>query len=183
MKIYTKRGDSGSTDLYDGSRIEKTDEIFNALGSLDELSSQIGMLITYLRQNFNTHAAEFLRGIQQDLLNIGSIIATPNPKADQILPEITEEHVRKLELYIDIMDATLEPLTVFIKVGGINLIESQTHICRTVCRRGERDVLKCGFSHETVNKYLNRLSDFFFTFARANSNIISLSTASPVARA
>ena len=174
MKIYTKRGDSGFTDLYDGSRVEKRDEVFDALGSLDELSSHIGMLITHLRQQAFTNAPntiEFLRGIQQDLLNIGSIVATPNPKAGQILPEITDEHIRKLELYIDTMDEHLEPLTVFIKVGGINLIESQTHICRTVCRRAERDVLKCGFSHETVNKYINRLSDFFFTFARERSRI------------
>lgn len=170
MKIYTKRGDAGVTDLYDGSRAEKSDSIFNALGSIDELSSHIGMLILHIRQySMDDHTITFLRNVQQDLLNIGSIIATPNPKEDQRLPEITEDHVKKIETSIDNIDTVLKPLTVFIKVGGVNIIESQAHICRTVCRRAERDIVGCHNDGSCLNKYMNRLSDYFFTFARFKS--------------
>ena len=164
MKIYTKRGDSGLTDLYDGSRVTKTDEIFDALGTLDELSSHIGMLI-YLDLQYNPSGA-FLRDIQQDLLDIGSIIATPNPKENQVLPSINAGHIEKLESQIDEMDTKLQPLTVFIKVGGSSQIESQAHICRAVCRRAERCILKCVNDGDFINQYMNRLSDYFFTLAR-----------------
>ena len=166
MKIYTKRGDLGLTDLYDGSRISKTDEIFDALGTIDELSSHIGMLIYVSNEITEFDLSHDLRNIQQNLLTIGSNIATPNPKSDQVLPTISEEDVKSLELKIDEMDKQLEPLTVFIKVGGHTQNESQSHICRSVCRRAERCILKCMNDGGIINQYMNRLSDYFFTLAR-----------------
>ena len=170
MKIYTKRGDSGMTDLYDGSRLEKTHEIFDALGTLDELSSHIGMLICNLFTKGEsdceiTCEITFLREVQQHLLTIGSIIATPNPNDGQILLNISDADIKKIEFYIDAMDKYLEPLTVFIKVGGVTLCESQSHICRVVCRRAERCILKCNYDGNII-RYMNRLSDYFFTLSR-----------------
>ena len=166
MKIYTKTGDTGETDLYDGTRTSKSDQIFDVLGSLDELSAHIGILIFHNNNNI------FLRDIQQTLLNIGSIIATPNPKEGQKLPIITLDNVLKIETEIDRMTEKLPPLTVFILQGGTCMSESQAHVCRTVARRSEREIIKYGNVDENIFKFINRLSDYFFTFARyANLNL------------
>ena len=165
MKIYTKTGDSGETGLYDGTRVFKNEQIFDVLGSLDELSAHIGMLI------FHTHktSISFLRNIQQNLLYIGSIIATPNPKEGQKLPVISDEHTLDIEKYIDELTLSLKPLNQFILQGGNSMSESQAHICRTVTRRTERELLKYGNVNEHIIKYMNRLSDLFFTIARYES--------------
>ena len=184
-KIYTKTGDNGETGLYDGSRLAKTEPIFDVLGTLDELSSHIGVLITLYERGWKITCFETLaeisrqiqhsllnigrlRQIQQTLLNIGSVIATPNPEGKK-LPDITGI-VESLESYIDEMDATLPPLTQFLLVGGTNLSESQAHVCRTVARRTEREFLKSGIDNDTIRIWLNRLSDYFFTLARVLEN-------------
>ena len=163
MKIYTKTGDSGETDLYDGTRIEKKEQIFDVLGSLDELSAHIGLLILHVKEDKSKF---FLRDIQQTLLSIGSIVATPNPKEGQKLPTISDEYTIDIEKYIDELDTNLPPLTQFILQGGFSLAESQAHVCRTVTRRTERELLKYGNVDENIFKYINRLSDLFFTLAR-----------------
>lgn len=159
-RIYTKTGDNGETGLYDGSRVAKTEPIFDVLGTLDELSSHIGVLITFLAD----YPTAELRSIQQTLLNVGSTIATPNPEG-KILPDISDI-VDKIEKSIDTMESRLAPLTKFILVGGINSKESQAHVCRTVARRAEREFLKSGIDNDTIRIWLNRLSDYFFTLAR-----------------
>jgi cob(I)alamin adenosyltransferase len=162
-KIYTKTGDRGETGLYDGSRLAKTEPIFDVLGTLDELSSHIGVLISC---NVGVTTLR-LRRLQQILLNIGSVIATPNP-GDRTLPDITGI-IEGLESYIDEMEATLPPLTTFLLVGGGNVAESHAHVCRTVARRAEREFLKSGIDNDTIRIWLNRLSDYFFTLARVLS--------------
>jgi cob(I)alamin adenosyltransferase len=152
----------------------KSDQIFDLLGALDELSAHIGVLILHLKLNdgltFVSSEIEssrnLLRNIQQTLLSIGSIVATPNPKVGLHLPEVTSEKVEIIEAEIDRMTENLAPLTVFILQGGITFIESQSHVCRTVARRTERELIKYGNIDENILKYLNRLSDFFFTLAR-----------------
>lgn len=180
MKIYTKTGDQGETGLYDGTRAPKSDLVFDVLGALDELSAHIGLLIFHLRKqnpkgdfdnvrNFFDNYKEvikYLREIQQTLLNIGSIIATPNPKEGQKLPVIVYDQVEKIEKEIDTMTQELEPLTVFILQGGNTALDSQAHVCRTVTRRAEREIIKYSNIDENIIKYMNRLSDYFFTFAR-----------------
>ena len=159
-KIYTKTGDAGLTDLYDGSRVAKTEPIFDVLGTLDELASHIGVLRTSI--NFNLG---WLPEIQQILLNMGSIIATPHPPEGTALPSV-DTIVCTIESRIDKMELLLPPLTQFLLVGGSNVPESQAHVCRSVARRAEREFLKAGIDNDIIRIYLNRLSDFFFTFAR-----------------
>jgi cob(I)alamin adenosyltransferase len=107
-----------------------------------------------------------LLDIQRKLLSIGSIIATPNPKPNQKLPEISNDDVESIEHTIDIMDENMEPLTTFIVQSGTSLLEAQAHICRTITRRAEREILKYGNVDENICKFMNRLSDYFFTLAR-----------------
>ena len=160
-KIYTKTGDNGETGLYDGSRLAKTEPIFDVLGTLDELSSHIGVLIA---MKGDVSLEQEFRKIQQTLLNIGSVIATPNSEG-LTLPDISGI-VGFIEETIDRMEEELPPLTQFLLVGGINMSESQAHVCRTVARRAEREFLKSGIDNDIIRLLLNRLSDYFFTLAR-----------------
>jgi cob(I)alamin adenosyltransferase len=172
MKIYTRTGDNGTTGLYDGSRVQKSEQIIDVLGTLDELSAHIGMLLFHLKKSYITDAVDnlsfipFLKNLQSTLLNIGSIIATPNPLPNQTLPSITDYNVQCVEKLIDAMDTRLKPLTVFILQHGKNEMEAWSHICRTITRRTERELNKYGNVDETILKFVNRLSDFFFTLAR-----------------
>lgn len=162
-RIYTKTGDQGLTGLYDGTRLSKTEPIFDLLGTLDELSSHIGMLILCCDKK------PLLREIQQTLLNVGSIVATPNPTSKTVLPDISGI-VERIENEIDQMEQTLPELKVFLLVGGDNSAESCAHVCRTVARRAEREFLKSGVDNDTIRIWLNRLSDYFFTLARVLKN-------------
>lgn len=168
MKIYTRTGDNGTTGLYDGSRVQKSDIILDVLGSLDELSAHIGMLLFYIEKTYRHADVDtlFIKNLQKTLLNIGSIIATPNPKPNQCIPPITDADVVSVEKQIDSMDEVLKPLTVFILQHGKSQEEASAHICRTVSRRVERELNKYGNVDETILKFMNRLSDFFFTLAR-----------------
>ena len=161
VKIYTKTGDQGITGLYDGSRVLKREPIFDVLGTIDEMSSHIGLLRFYIK---NDDYKIILTLIQQNLIHVCSVIATPNPREGLVLHDVTKAEV--LEQHIDEMTKKLEPLTQRIIVGGRTLEESQAHVCRAVARRAEREFLKSEIQHEDIQKYLNRLSDFFFTLAR-----------------
>uniref|UniRef100_A0A6C0KQJ0 Cobalamin adenosyltransferase-like domain-containing protein n=1 Tax=viral metagenome TaxID=1070528 RepID=A0A6C0KQJ0_9ZZZZ len=172
MKVYTKTGDNGTSGLYDGSRVQKCEQIFDVLGTLDEMASHIGKLIFLLRNFYIANSSDkhkiipYIISLQKTLLNIGSIIATPSRDDSFILPEFTEEQVSEIENYIDVMDSELKPLTVFIIQDGKNEIEAEAHICRTVTRRAEREINKYGNVSHEIFKFINRLSDFFFTLAR-----------------
>lgn len=165
MKVYTKTGDQGITSLYDGSRVKKSESIFDVLGTIDELSAHIGRMI-FLYSNQKKDIYDFMIEVQKKLLQIGSIIATPNPPEGCCLPSITEEDIQKIERHIDDMTMYLQPLKVFIVQNAKNECEAQSHICRTIARRAEREYNKLFDSPDENLKYLNRLSDFFFTLAR-----------------
>ncbi len=166
MKIYTKTGDNGTTGLFDGTRVSKSNEIFDVLGTLDELSAHIGMLCALEEKNDTLKI--FLRTIQRHLLDIGSVIATPTKK-DMSKYNITEEDIKNIEIDIDRMEADNAPLTKFI-LAGVNKSDSQSHICRAVCRRLEREMIRYSIDSERdfplLIKYINRLSDYFFVLSR-----------------
>lgn len=143
-------------------RLPKTDPIFEALGTNDELSSHLGLAQCYLQEGTDIHSQ--LIKIQSTLQDLNSHVATPT---NQIGFE--GETVKELETWIDAMDEKLPPLTRFILPSG-GLAASQLHVARTVCRRAERRLLTIIPDRPSIDPmvgvYLNRLSDYLFTAAR-----------------
>ena len=162
MKIYTRTGDNGTTSLSDGSRISKSSVLLHAYGTVDELNSFIGVVIS---QNPD----EFLTKVQNELFVVGGMLATPVENWEKYWKvERLAEFTAELEREIDRMSAELEPMRGFILPQGSRLI-ADTHVCRTVCRRAERLVVEIMAEQEAykiVQILLNRLSDFFFILAR-----------------
>lgn len=153
MKVYTKKGDSGTTSLLSGARINKATPTIRAVGALDELNSFIGLLRSEL-------AGANLEQIQWNLFNAGAIIINDN---NSQLEQITEADIENLETAMDAMDTVLPKLKNFILPQG-NRVVSLIHICRAITRRVE---VECtGIAPAIITKYLNRLSDYFFVLAR-----------------
>ncbi len=165
MKVYTKTGDQGKTSLIGGTKVEKSNLRIEAYGNVDELNSFIGLLRD---QDVNSSRQEILQFIQDTLFVIGSIMATTPGYTKFKLPEITDAHILRLENEIDKMDAELPPLKYFILPGGHQSV-SYAHVCRTVCRRTERSIIRI-HQEEPVDpiilKFVNRLSDYFFVLGR-----------------
>ena len=165
MKIYTKIGDKGTTSLFGGRRVHKSDLRIEAYGTVDELNSFVGLLAD---QEANKERLPFLREIQERLFTVGSSLAADPEKETLIKPELLPEDLQKIEDAIDEMDEMLPPLKNFILPGGHNTV-SFAHIARVVCRRAERNVVSLSVDapvEEIVIQYLNRLSDYFFTLSR-----------------
>jgi cob(I)alamin adenosyltransferase len=169
--IYTRTGDKGTSALYNGERRVKNDLVFNALGNTDELNACIGVAKEYCLLS-NNGLAPSLSAIQSRLLDVGSAIATPrmNTKSEARIERTSfpEEHIDQVENWIDDLDAQLPQLKTFILPSG-GLSSSNLHVARAVCRRAERSVIPLvgdGEVETSVQRYLNRLSDFFFTAAR-----------------
>lgn len=165
-KIYTKTGDKGETSLIGGTRVPKYHERIEAYGTLDELNSFIG----YLRdQLIDTHLRSVLLRVQENLFTAESLLATDSEiETTRSLPHLSEADVLEIEHEIDIMNEHLPALSSFILPGGHPLV-SLCHVCRTVCRRGERIIIKLAAEtavDETLIKYINRLSDYMFVLAR-----------------
>jgi cob(I)alamin adenosyltransferase len=165
-KIYTKTGDKGETSLIGGTRVPKYHERIEAYGTLDELNSFIG----YLRDQLtDIHLRDILLRIQENLFTAESELATdPEKELKRTLPHLTELDVLELENEIDAMNLHLPDLSSFILPGGHPLV-SLCHVCRTVCRRGERFIIKLASDmtvDEILVKYINRLSDYLFVLAR-----------------
>lgn len=165
MKIYTKGGDKGQTSLYGGRRVSKDDIRIEAYGTIDELNSHVGHLISLMPST--NEQLELLLEIQNRLFTIGSNLAS-DPQKDLPVPDLYEEDIIKLENAMDNMDAVLQPLRAFVLPGGSS-VNSVAHICRTVTRRAERRMISLA-GIEEVNpiliKYVNRLSDYFFVVSR-----------------
>lgn len=168
MKIYTKTGDKGSTSLLGGSRVKKFHQRIESYGAIDELNAHVGLLIDF---SLNDTNKDTLTHIQNKLFTIGSNLADDSENNKFKLPKIEEKDVVFLENEIDTLEASLPKLTNFILPGGHTSI-SQTHICRCICRRAERNVVKLNESvavNVDIIAYLNRLSDYFFTLSRSIS--------------
>jgi cob(I)alamin adenosyltransferase len=176
-RIYTKAGDGGQTRLVGGQKVNKDSLRIEAYGTVDELSSCIGLARTALGEPgapIEGAALEAtLRRIQNELFNLGSDLATMPEDRHPRQPVIEERHVTALEHEIDQWNETLPELRSFILPGG-GWVASYLHLARTVCRRGERLVVRLAASEPVSAQavpYLNRLSDALFVMSRHASRI------------
>jgi cob(I)alamin adenosyltransferase len=168
-KVYTRTGDDGTTGLGTGARVPKTAPRIAAYGTVDELNSCIGAA---LASGPVADLLEPLRRIQNELFHAGADLCVPDAdKGDRPGPRIEPRHVDALEQLMDRLSESLPALENFILPGG-SPPAALLHVCRTVCRRAERDVLALAerepISSELV-RYLNRLSDALFVMARCQN--------------
>jgi cob(I)alamin adenosyltransferase len=158
-KIYTRTGDDGSTGLGDGSRTTKDSLRVEAFGTVDELNSHLGVLVS---QDLPDLVRDMLTGIQHDLFDLGGEISVPGRTA------MADAYVTRLEQQLDQLNAGLSPLKEFILPGGCTAA-ANCHVARTVCRRAERRLVSL-CREEAISapavRYLNRLSDLLFVMAR-----------------
>ncbi len=159
-KIYTRTGDAGSTGLGDGNRVDKDHPRVEAFGTVDELNSQIGLLLTEIDPA--SEVAGDLTAIQHDLFDLGGELSIPGHRS------MEAKQVEHLEARLDALNADLPYLKEFILPGGCRAA-ALAHVARTVCRRAERRLFSLS-RDETLNpsalQYLNRLSDYLFVLAR-----------------
>lgn len=165
MKIYTKRGDKGRTDLFSGERVGKTNLLIEAYGTVDELNAILGVAESNLPAQFSDLKSGLIR-IQDHLHIICARLANTTPKSEH--PTISEEHIQWLEERCDFFTEQTPKLKHFILPGG-HPAAASLHQARTVCRRAERRVIAAAEKYDVDNKiitYLNRLSDLLFLYAR-----------------
>jgi cob(I)alamin adenosyltransferase len=158
-KIATRTGDNGTTGLGDGSRTRKDSVRVHAMGDVDELNSNLGVLLC---EALPDDLREELVTIQHDLFDLGGELCIPGYQL------IKEEHVERLDALLEKYNSTLPALTEFILPAG-SRAASLAHVCRTVCRRAERSIVTLGGEealHEHPRQYVNRLSDLLFVLAR-----------------
>ncbi|MEI7676355.1 MAG: cob(I)yrinic acid a,c-diamide adenosyltransferase [Bacteroidales bacterium] len=164
--VYTKTGDKGYTSLVGGQRILKSDLRLDSYGTVDELNSFIGLLLCELGQ---CEEKSLLIEIQKKLFAIGSILATESKGlALKYGCQITAKDVFTIENAIDEIDSNLPPLKYFVLPGG-SKSGSLAHVCRTICRRAERQIIALSTDFEIDDLlliYVNRLSDLLFVLAR-----------------
>jgi cob(I)alamin adenosyltransferase len=160
MKVYTKTGDRGETSLYSGGRVTKVHPRIEAYGTVDELNSTLGLLLS---ERLPDGVAEQIVRVQSVLFEIGASLADPEATLDG---GSTPWSCEPLEEWIDSMDEQLDDLRAFILPGG-SRPAAIAHVARTVCRRAERRVLAVGEIDDGIIPYLNRLSDALFVVARA----------------
>ena len=170
-RIYTRSGDEGETGLGTGERIPKTHPRIVAYGSVDELNSVLGLVLTAPLPEEIVHR---LRDVQNDLFDVGADLCVPGqdePKEDAppTAPlRVVAHQVERLEHWIDEATESLEPLHSFVLPGG-TVAAAHLHVARTVCRRVEIQVLRLAETEHVnpqVRTYLNRLSDLLFVWAR-----------------
>ncbi|HKU68694.1 MAG TPA: cob(I)yrinic acid a,c-diamide adenosyltransferase [Candidatus Baltobacteraceae bacterium] len=172
-RIYTRTGDDGTTGLVGGARVRKNSPRIESYGTLDELSSHIGLARCALRAYLDDAPMRRLDGwlawTQDALFNLGSELATPAEKRWDGMPLVSPADVRALERAIDEAQAQLEPLRNFIHPGG-SAPGAHLHVARTVCRRAERLLIALRDEEPEVSgecvRYVNRLSDALFVWAR-----------------
>lgn len=173
-KIYTKTGDGGRTRLGNGEVVPKTHPRVEAYGTVDELNSVLGLVLTHsLPETYK----EVLRLTQNDLFDLGGDLCHPQKQGSEEAAALRlgQDQVRRLESTIDELNASLQPLRSFVLPGGTPAA-SWLHLARTVCRRAERRVwaLVAGEAvNEQVPRYLNRLSDLLFVMARHHNQAAS----------
>lgn len=164
-RIYTGLGDAGETHLGDMTRVRKTDPRLEAAGDLDELAAHLGLALSADR--LGDRERRWLLRIGNDLFDLGSDLSVPLGESDT-RPRLSADYVGWLEQACDEANADLEPLDSFVVVGGTPLA-ARLDVCRAVCRRAERSVLRVEGVNAQVVRYLNRLSDLFFILGRSAS--------------
>lgn len=165
MRIYTRTGDKGKTSII-GGRVDKDDTRVEAYGTVDEVNCFVGQAIVELDPEIFADVLEDLEKIQHELFDCGGDLANVSVKRDS---KLHQESIDYLEAKIDEFTAEAPELERFILPGGTKPAAS-IHIARTVTRRAERLVVKLSKADakipEVAQKYLNRLSDYFFALAR-----------------
>ena len=165
-KLYTGGGDKGKTSLVGGFRVSKTHPRIEAYGTVDELNSFIGLLIEEVD---DAGTRELLLFIQSKLFTVGSYLATDPSKTEyKIESLITDDSIKRIEDAIDLIDSKLPKMTAFVLPGG-SRSAALAHVCRTVCRRAERNIYQVAETDEVeepVLVFMNRLSDLLFVIAR-----------------
>lgn len=172
-RIYTRTGDAGETGLAGGQRVAKDDLRIDCYGTVDELNAFIGLARTTVEELTPTSERldEFpviLKRVQHELFNLGSILATLPQDVHAKQPCITLAEVARLEQEIDRANEELKPLRSFVLPGGTRL-DAELHVCRTVCRRAERLLVRLAHGQSVPTEalqYLNRLSDALFVWSR-----------------
>lgn len=168
-KLYTKGGDRGKTSLVGGKRVDKYDIRIESYGTVDELNSFIGVLLSYDLEGIDR---ETLTWVQHKLFSVGSYLATDPAQTDiRMESRVSAAAIARLESEIDRLDAMVPPINAFILPAG-GTIPAAAHVCRTVCRRAERCIYRVHAVEEVeslVLQYINRLSDYFFALARKES--------------
>ncbi len=196
MRIYTKTGDSGTTSLIGGERASKADPRVEAYGTVDELAAHLALLADMIRRAYPHQIyppkgsvrpsqarklapiADRIDDIQHDLMALEAIISTGGGGEEKVaaLPAQCGDGVRRLERLIDEMSEGLPPLKGFTIPGGHPIV-SQSHICRTVCRRAERAAVRAAGQYPLPVEaagYLNRLSDYLYVVGRKAVDIIGV---------
>jgi cob(I)alamin adenosyltransferase len=159
-KIYTRTGDDGSTGLGDGTRTQKDSARVEAYGTVDEANSAIGIVLSH--ESVPESVRESLTEVQHDLFELGGELCIPGHAA------ITDTDVQRLERDLDSHNSKLPALEDFILPGG-GPAAAACHLARTIVRRAERRVTTLADTEsvrEETMRYLNRLSDLLFVYAR-----------------
>ncbi len=170
-KLYTKGGDKGKTSLVGGKRVPKYHVRIESYGTIDELNSFIGQLLAFELEQVDR---EVLVWIQHKLFSVGSYLATDPTQTDiRVESQISLEAIERLEKEIDRLSDLVPPIQAFILPSG-GMLPATAHVCRTICRRAERCIYRLNAEENSlveplVLKYINRLSDYFFAFARKES--------------
>jgi cob(I)alamin adenosyltransferase len=167
-RVYTRQGDAGETALAGGQRVPKDGPRISAYGAVDELNAFLGAArVTASEAGIEELSAILLR-VQHELFNLGSILATLPGDVHPRQARVTETDIARLESEMDFYTADLAPLRSFVLPGG-SRINAELHICRTVCRRAERECVALAHLEEVppeAVRYLNRLSDALFVWSR-----------------
>lgn len=168
MSIATKTGDKGETSLIGGERLKKNDVRLEAYGTVDELNASIGVALCHIE---NSAIRNILEQIQHDLFTLGAELASLTQKELTMnIPRVTTEHLQFLDEALKTTEESLPKQKAFILPNG-TLGAAQLHFARTICRRAERRAVGCDMLpiNPLIIKYLNRLSDLLFLFARAEN--------------
>jgi len=173
VKLYTRMGDSGETSLSGGGRVRKDDPRVAAYGTVDELNAHLGLAVSLIADqpaaDFSPELARRLSQVQSELFNVGADLATlPHAPNRHRIPSVGDADVARLESWIDEAVGPVPALDRFILPGG-TLVSAQLHVCRSVCRRAEREVVTLACKSEispSIIVYINRLSDLLFAWAR-----------------
>ncbi len=165
-KVYTRTGDDGTTGLVGGHRVKKINSRIEAYGTVDELSAQLGLLASFMRDGDDKNLV--IRA-QNNLFSICSNLAT-DPSKETVAPSymIDEWEIRLLEEEIKAINMSLPKPKSFILPGGSHEA-AIAHVCRTVCRRAERRTFflaETSDVNDVILRYLNRLSDYLFVLSR-----------------
>lgn len=170
-KIYTHTGDQGQTSLVGGQRVSKASVRLEAYGTVDELSSSLGLLATYLTDEADVSQIESL---QQSLFYVAASLATPSLPDNSDAETLRQARgldlslVENLEAEIDRISEMLPPLRSFILPGGVRGA-AVAHVCRTICRRAERHIIALSETapvDPVLLSFVNRISDYLFVLAR-----------------